>query len=177
VFRSSSPVATISRYFVSALTPGRSRNRFYPITLVAAGGDNLTVVLRCAVAYEGPDIVLGLDWKASIRELLVSLGWPILPGFDPFQAYLGSGASFLCFVCFFCLLFVAVPQDGLILSPSPAAEAHSLSPASQLLELNPEFCTPINVPTRVRAFPPVPLSPTLLSRTPVNAPTRVRAFV
>ncbi|KAJ7866139.1 hypothetical protein B0H13DRAFT_2561641 [Mycena leptocephala] len=98
------------RYFVSALTPGRSRNGFYSITLVAAG----------------PDIVLGLDWKASIRELLVSLGRPILPGFDPFQAYLGS-----------------VPQTGLILSPSPAA-------ASQLLELNPEFCTPVNVPTRVR---------------------------
>jgi hypothetical protein len=98
VFRSSSPVTTISRYFVSALTSGRSRNGFYPITLVAAGGDNLTVVLRCAVAYEGPDLVLGLDWKASIRELLVSLGRPILPGFDPFQAYLGSGASFFCFV-------------------------------------------------------------------------------
>ncbi|KAJ7860936.1 hypothetical protein B0H13DRAFT_2282534 [Mycena leptocephala] len=126
-------VSLCRRYFVSELTPGRSRNGFYPITLVAAGGDNLTVVLRCAVAYEGPDIVLGLDWKASIRELLVSLGRPILPGFDPFQAYLGS-----------------VPQAGLILSPSPAAEAHSLSPASQLLELNPKFCTPVNVPTRVR---------------------------
>ncbi|KAJ7821651.1 hypothetical protein B0H13DRAFT_2681979 [Mycena leptocephala] len=155
VFRSSSPVTTISRYFVSALTPGHSRNGFYPITLVAAGGDNLTVVLRCAVAYEGPDIVLGLDWKASIRELLAGSAYSTR--FDPFQAYLGS-----------------VPQDGLILSPSPAAEAHSLSPASQLLELNPEFCTPINVPTRVRAFPPVPLSPTPLSRTPVNAPTRLR---
>ncbi|KAJ7825464.1 hypothetical protein B0H13DRAFT_2290717 [Mycena leptocephala] len=127
VFRSSS----VSRYFVSALMPGHSRNGFYSITLVVPGGDNL--ILRCAVAYEGPDIVLGLDWKASIRELLVSLGRPILPGFDPFQAYLGS-----------------VPQAGLILSPSPAAEAHSLSPTSQLLELNPEFCTPVNVPTRVR---------------------------
>jgi hypothetical protein len=68
-------VTTISRYFVSALTPGRSRNGFCPITLVAAGGDNLTVVLRCAVAYEGPDIVLGLDWKASIRELLAGLAY------------------------------------------------------------------------------------------------------
>jgi hypothetical protein len=97
VIRSMSSQTCVSAAFFASLPPRFSRNGLDAITLTAAG-ESLTVLLRCAVLPGGslpglPDLVLGLDWKASIRELLLSMGRPIPPAFDPFQYYLGNGTS------------------------------------------------------------------------------------
>ncbi|KAJ7861300.1 hypothetical protein B0H13DRAFT_2671901 [Mycena leptocephala] len=95
VIRSTSPQTAISRAFLASLP---ARGGLDAIT-VTSGGESLTVLLRCAVLPDGPDLILGLDWKAAIRELLLSLGRAVPTTFDPFQFYLGCphrGAIFIC---------------------------------------------------------------------------------
>jgi hypothetical protein len=90
VIRSTSPQTAISRAFLASLP---ARGGLDAIT-VTSGGESLTVLLRCAVLPDGPDLILGLDWKAAIRELLLSLGRAVPTTFDLFQFYLGSGELF-----------------------------------------------------------------------------------
>jgi hypothetical protein len=49
----------------------------------------------------GPDVSFGLDWKASVRELLLVQGHLVLVSFDPFESYLPSG-MYLFFFFGFC---------------------------------------------------------------------------
>ena len=96
VVRTESPQTAVFALLAS-LPPGRSRGGYEAITVTDAG-ESLTVLLRCAVfrsRQRDPDLVLGLDWKASMRESLLSMGWSLPAGSDPFQFYLGAGTSFL----------------------------------------------------------------------------------
>ncbi|KAJ7019764.1 hypothetical protein C8F04DRAFT_1197407 [Mycena alexandri] len=49
-----------------------------------------TIILDCYVAAEGPDICLGLDWKAYMHELFLSLNRQLPYQFDPFSYYWSS---------------------------------------------------------------------------------------
>lgn len=104
IARSSRLRTAVSSSFYVSVAPGLPHGELLAFTLDTACSGSFTVLLRCEVVSTGPDVSLGLDWKASLRELLLVQGHPVPVSFDPFESYLPSGVFFV-FVFGFLSLF------------------------------------------------------------------------
>ncbi len=102
----SDSVTTFSSRFLSALFPSGVVPPWVPVTLYTKEHGFFTVVLRTTVGGDLVDLSVGLDWSASMRELLNSCGWYVSQAFDPVREFLPSRVSF------FLLLRVSACVDG-----------------------------------------------------------------
>ncbi|KAJ7736417.1 hypothetical protein B0H16DRAFT_1891922 [Mycena metata] len=81
--RSSGSLTQISAAFLRSALPHRNPNSLFAITL-RTEDTPFTVLLACQVSSRiGPDIVLALDWKASVRECMLGFGLNVPTSFDP----------------------------------------------------------------------------------------------
>ncbi|KAK7029997.1 hypothetical protein R3P38DRAFT_2932803 [Favolaschia claudopus] len=91
VGRSAGPTTQISAAFVNTHLVGKAARSPFALTLQTAGRDSLTVILACDISQHlAFDIVLAIDWKAHLRELLLSLGDNVPAAFDPWATFLPS---------------------------------------------------------------------------------------
>ncbi|KAK6992917.1 hypothetical protein R3P38DRAFT_2801272 [Favolaschia claudopus] len=81
----SAPTTTISARFLRQLFNAASP-AWVPITLYTAEHGFFTVVVRPVVGTSIFDLSLGLDWNASMRELLLGSGWILPSRFDPWRS-------------------------------------------------------------------------------------------
>ncbi|KAK6978170.1 hypothetical protein R3P38DRAFT_2809357 [Favolaschia claudopus] len=88
----SAPTTTISARFLRQLFNAASP-AWVPITLYTAEHGFFTVVVRPVVGTSIFDLSLGLDWNASMRELLLGSGWILPSRFDPVRFFLPTLAS------------------------------------------------------------------------------------
>ncbi|KAF7344643.1 hypothetical protein MVEN_01624500 [Mycena venus] len=122
VIRSMALRTAVSSVFLASL-PLRSRDG--EAITVNAGDESLTVVLRCSTFDPGPrdpDLVLGLDWKSGIRDLLLFMGRALPPAFDPFEFY-------------------SVPTGPFLSSDSPIVESGNVVESENVL------CSPVHEST------------------------------
>lgn len=98
VARSLGSTTLLSASYVHTVFPGRRPAAApFALTLRTSGLDALTVVLACQISSRiDSDVVLGLDWKAALRELLLALGSDVPATFDPWTLFLPLG-EFLSF--------------------------------------------------------------------------------
>ncbi|KAK7012829.1 hypothetical protein R3P38DRAFT_3015367, partial [Favolaschia claudopus] len=91
VGRSAGSTTQISTAFVNTHLVGKAARSPFALTLQTAGRDPLTVILACDISQDlAFDIVLAVDWKANLRELLLSLGDTVPAAFDPWATFLPS---------------------------------------------------------------------------------------
>ncbi|KAF8164634.1 hypothetical protein K438DRAFT_1775391 [Mycena galopus ATCC 62051] len=79
---------TISSVFAAALFPMGGIPSYLSATLVTMTSGSFTVSLGTKVVPSPFDVSIGLDWSASMRELLNYVGWHVGQSFDPVQAFL-----------------------------------------------------------------------------------------
>ncbi|KAK7002252.1 hypothetical protein R3P38DRAFT_3367505 [Favolaschia claudopus] len=84
----SAPATTFSSRFLNQIFSGAAPPSWIPVTLYTQEHGFFTVVVRPVVGASSSDICLGLDWSASMRELLVGSGWVLSSGFDPVRFFL-----------------------------------------------------------------------------------------
>ncbi|KAK7035026.1 hypothetical protein R3P38DRAFT_3493662 [Favolaschia claudopus] len=91
----SAPATTFSSRFLNQIFSGAAPPSCIPVTLYTQEHGFFTVVVRPVVGASPSDLCLGLDWSASMRELLVGSGWVLPSGFDPVRFFLPTlvGAS------------------------------------------------------------------------------------
>jgi hypothetical protein len=99
VARSLGSTTLLSASYVHTVFPGRRPAAApFALTLRTPGFDALTVVLACQISSRiDSDVILGLDWKAALRELLLALGSDVPATFDPWTLFLPLG-EFLSFL-------------------------------------------------------------------------------
>jgi hypothetical protein len=100
VARSRGSTTLISASYVRTAFPRRPAAAPFALTLHTldrgALSKSLTVVLPCRISsHTDSDIILGLDWKAALRELLLGLGFPVPATFDPWALFLPLGESLI----------------------------------------------------------------------------------
>jgi hypothetical protein len=96
VARSSGSTTLISASYVRTAFPRRPAAAPFALTLHTLDRGALTVVLPCRISsHTDSDIILGLDWKAALRELLLGLGFPVPATFDPWALFLPLGESLI----------------------------------------------------------------------------------
>ncbi|KAK6997518.1 hypothetical protein R3P38DRAFT_1891555 [Favolaschia claudopus] len=92
IARSQGSRTLLSSAFVAAHFPGRRLGSPFALTLKTAEHTSLTVMLACVMSPGlDHDVVLALDWKAHLRDLLLSLGERVPAAFDPWSMVLGPG--------------------------------------------------------------------------------------
>ncbi|KAK6997443.1 hypothetical protein R3P38DRAFT_2797781 [Favolaschia claudopus] len=96
----SAPTTTFSARFLTQLFSVATLPAWVPVTLYTPEHGFFTVVVRPTVGSSMSDVCLGLDWSASMRELLIGSGWTLPSGFDPIRFFLptltvASGAPVL----------------------------------------------------------------------------------
>ncbi|KAJ7666868.1 hypothetical protein DFH06DRAFT_1322847 [Mycena polygramma] len=162
VVRTSLPETEFSSVFLAAMYPaGHYIPPWLPVTMFLDTGDTYTVILRTKiVAGGGPDVYLGLDFKASVQHLMLSLGWTFGPGFDLFRRFLPAINT----------LVPEQDEDNYILSDAP------MSPLQSPSDTLPVPQTPVGDHTSVCSSPR-PHSPVRLPRelaSPVAGPSHPR---
>ncbi|KAK6978106.1 hypothetical protein R3P38DRAFT_3376828, partial [Favolaschia claudopus] len=96
IARSQGPTTLVSSFFVQTYIPRRRANSLAPFALTLNTVDRgpLTVVLSCQISSSLEyDIVLALDWKSQLRDLLLYSGYSVPAAFDPWSMI--SGFVFL----------------------------------------------------------------------------------
>ncbi|KAK7025107.1 hypothetical protein R3P38DRAFT_2779038 [Favolaschia claudopus] len=82
------PKTTLSRAFAHQLYPSGRLPSWLPISLNTRQHGSFTVLLQPVVGTSQCALSLGLDWKAFMRELLLSSGWSLNSDFDPVSYFL-----------------------------------------------------------------------------------------
>ncbi|KAJ7883339.1 hypothetical protein B0H13DRAFT_2046700 [Mycena leptocephala] len=142
--RSTGGTTLVSASFLRSSFPGRSSGPF-AITLRTVDGRNLTVVLACQVSSRiNVDVVLALDWKASLRECMLGLGQPVPTSFDPWALLSASGTFKVSTNHNLHLPIHAVPEIG-ALAPTHTHPCTSTNPTCRDIDL------PIHNSTRCRS--------------------------
>jgi hypothetical protein len=99
VARGSGSTTLISASYVRTAFPRRPAAAPFVLTLHTLDRGALTVVLPCRISSQiDSDIILGLDWKAALRELLLGLGFPVPATFNPWALFLPLGKCFIFLV-------------------------------------------------------------------------------
>ncbi|KAK7019296.1 hypothetical protein R3P38DRAFT_3359353, partial [Favolaschia claudopus] len=96
IARSQGPTTLVSSFFVQTYIPRRRANSLAPFALTLNTVDRgpLTVVLSCQISSSLEyDIVLALDWKSQLRDLLLYSGYSVPAAFDPWSMISGFVAS------------------------------------------------------------------------------------
>ncbi|KAK6984895.1 hypothetical protein R3P38DRAFT_3451885 [Favolaschia claudopus] len=89
------PKTTLSRAFAHQLYPSGRLPSWLPISLNTRQHGSFTVLLQPVVGTSQCALSLGLDWKAFMRELLLSSGWSLNSDFDPVSYFLPARMFFL----------------------------------------------------------------------------------
>ncbi|KAK7042001.1 hypothetical protein R3P38DRAFT_2888061 [Favolaschia claudopus] len=96
IARSEGPKTLISASYAQEHFPSRPANSLWALTLCIAHRDPLTVVFPCRISPSLEfDVVLALDWKAHLRDLLLSQGGYVSAAFDPWAMISGVGELFV----------------------------------------------------------------------------------
>ncbi|KAK7064706.1 hypothetical protein R3P38DRAFT_3339920 [Favolaschia claudopus] len=96
IARSQGPTTLVSSFFVQTYFPGRqaSSSGSFALTLNSRDRGPLTVVLSCRILSGLEfDVVLALDWKSHLRDLLLHFGHRVPAAFDPWSMLSGYVAS------------------------------------------------------------------------------------
>ncbi|KAJ6537109.1 hypothetical protein B0H19DRAFT_1382836 [Mycena capillaripes] len=129
---SSHPYSLVSHGFYSRVAPNRLPGDLLSVTVDTPFDGSLTVLLRCRVADAfagGPDLSLGMDWKASVRELLISVGHRVPESFDPFNAYFSVSPGELTLVVPpYTRAAVTVPRTPVDVHADACPSSHRISP-------------------------------------------------
>ncbi|KAK7029123.1 hypothetical protein R3P38DRAFT_2775711 [Favolaschia claudopus] len=96
IARSQGPTTLVSSFFVQTYFLGRqaSSSGSFALTLNSRDHGPLTVVLSCRISSGLEfDVVLALDWKSHLRDLLLHFGHRVPAAFDPWSMLSGYVAS------------------------------------------------------------------------------------
>jgi hypothetical protein len=86
--------SSMSSRFFETNFPGRDPRHLFQITLMTSTRGTFSTALACTIdPLLSVDLVLGLRWKAYVREWLLAFGELVPSSFDPWSAFLGTGTT------------------------------------------------------------------------------------